>query len=159
MSPRIRWVIAVVVAAAVFAVVVWLDAILVKNAQPLPPPSPNPDPFMIIRNPGGVLLLAFGSVVVGGAAIVYAAVAWWSRSLTASLIFFVGGVAELLVAPALYVYQGDWPYYLNLTLTWWIGTTTGPLNAAQIMGGALVVAGAIGFYRWAFTRQLALKDA
>ncbi len=82
-----------------------------------------------------------------------------ARSLTASLIFFVGGVAELLVAPALYTYPGDWPYYLNLTLTWWTGTTTGPLNAAQIMGGALVVAGVIGFYRWAFTRQLALKDA
>ncbi len=153
MSPRVRWVIAVVVAAAVFAVVVWLDAIVVKNAQP-----PPPDAFHI-RNEGGVLLLAFGSVVVGGAAIVYATLARWSRSLTASLIFFVGGVAELLVAPALYMYPGDWPYYLNLTLTWWTGTTTGPLKAAQIMGGALVVAGAIGFYRWALTRRLALKDA
>ncbi|HUP82768.1 MAG TPA: hypothetical protein VM284_01095 [Candidatus Limnocylindria bacterium] len=150
---------AVVVAAAVFAVVVWLDAIVVKNAQPPPPPSPDPDPFMIIRNPGGVLLLAFGSVVVGGAAIVYAALAWWSRSLTASLIFFVGGVAEHLVAPALYIYPLNWPYYLNLTLTWWLERTTGPLNAAHILGGALVVSGALGLYRWAFTRQLALKDA
>ena len=83
MSPRIRWVTAVLVAAAVFAVVVWLDAIVVKNAQP-----PPPDNFHV-RNEGGVLLLAFGSVVVGGAAIAYASLAWWSRSLTASVIFFV----------------------------------------------------------------------
>ena len=153
MSPRIRWVIAVVVAAAVFAVVVWLDAIVVKNAQP-PPPDAS-----IIRNPGGVWLLAFGSVVVGGASIAYASLAWWSRSLTASVIFFVGGAAELLVAPTLYMYPGDWPYYLNLSLTWWLDTTSGPVHAAQILGGALVVSGALGLYRWAFTRQLALKDA
>jgi hypothetical protein len=153
MSPRVRWLIAFAVAAVVFAVVVWLDAIVVKNAQP-PPPDP-----MIIPNPGGVLLLAFGSVVAAGAAILYAGLAWWSRSLTASVIFFVAGLAELLPAPALYMYPGDWPYYLNLTLTWWLDTTSGPVRAAQILGGALVVAGAIGFYRWAFTRQLALKDA
>ena len=153
MSPRIRWLIAVAIAMIVFAFVVWLDAIIVKNAQPPPPDN------AIIPNPGGVLLLAFGSVVVGGAAILYATLAWWSRSLTASVIFFVGGVAELLVAPALYMYPGDWIYYLNLTLTWWLERTTGPLNAAQILGGALVVSGAMGLYRWAFTRQLALKDA
>jgi hypothetical protein len=153
MSPRLRWVVAVAIAAIGFAVVVWFDAIVVKNAQP-PPPDP-----MIIPNPGGVLLLAFGSVAVAGAAILYAGLAWWSRSLTASLIFFVGGVAQLLPAPALYMYPGDWPYYLNMTLDWWLERTTGPLDAAQILGGALVVAGAIGLYRWAFTRQLALKDA
>lgn len=155
MSPRIRWVIAVLVAAAVFAVVVWLDAVVIKNAQP----KPEEVGAFYIRNEGPVLLLAFGSIVIGGAAIAYATLAWWSRSLTASLIFFVGGVAELLVAPALYIYPFDWPYYLNLTLTWWLERTTGPLNAAQILGGALVVSGAIGLYRWAFTRQLALKDA
>ena len=138
MSPRLRWVVAALIAAAVFAVLVWLDTNL---------------------NPGEAWLHAFGSVAVGGAAILYAGLAWWSRSLTASVIFFVGGAAELLVSPALLTFPGDWPYYLNMTLTWWTDTTTGPVNAAQVLGGALVVAGVIGLYRWAFTRQLALKDA
>jgi len=155
MSPRVRWVIAVFAAAVVFGLLVWLDAIVVNNAQP----RPEEVGAFYIRNPGGVQLLALGSVAVAAAAILYAGLAWWSRSLTASLIFVVGGAAELLVAPTLYMYPGDWAYYLNLTLTWWLSTTAGPLNAAQILGGALVVAGAIGIYRWAFTRQLALKDA
>jgi hypothetical protein len=56
------------------------------------------------------------------------------------------------------MFPGDWPYYLNLTLSWWTGLTTGPINAAQILGGALIVAGFIGLYSWATTRRLAVVD-
>jgi hypothetical protein len=141
MSPRVRWVIAVAAAAVVFALIVWFDAVVVKN-----------------DTPGGVWLYAVGSIAVAGAAILYAGLAWWSRSLTAGLIFIVGGAAELLVAPILYMFPGDWPYYLNLTLSWWTGLTAGPINAAPILGGALVVAGVIGLYSWATTRRLAVVD-
>ena len=154
MSPRLRWVVAVAIAAGVFAVVVWLDAVVIKNGPATTPPEAGQ-----IYNSGGVWLHAVGSVVIAGAAIAFATLAWWSRSLTASVIFFVAGAAELFVAPTLLTFPGDWPYYLNMTLRWWLDTTTGPLNAEQILGGALVVSGAIGLYRWAFTRQLALKDA
>lgn len=153
MSPRIRWVIAVAVAAVVFTFVVWLDAIVIKNGPATTPPDAGE-----IYNPGGVWLRAFGSVTVAGAAILLAGLAWWSRSLTASLIFIVGGAAELLVAPTLYAFPGDWPYYLNLTLSWWTGLTAGPINAAQILGGALVVAGFVGLYSWATTRRVAVVD-
>ena len=151
MSPRVRWVIAVLVAAITFGVLVWFDAEPMKHAQQ--------DAAAFFHLANFMWLYAAAVIVVAGAAVLFAGLTWWSRSLMGSVIFFVGGAAQLLVMPLVFTFTGDWPLGLNLALSWWIQTTSGPLNAAQILGGALVIAGAIGFYRWAFTRQLALKDA
>jgi hypothetical protein len=151
LSPRVRWLIAVFFAAVVFGVLVWFDANMLKNAQQ--------EAAAFFRLANYMWVQAGATVVVAGAVILYAGLAWWARSLVCSIIFFVGGLAELLVLPTVFTFTGDWPLGINLALTWWVTTTSGPLNAAQLLGGALVLAGAIGFYRWAFTRQLALRDA
>ncbi|MEA2675891.1 MAG: hypothetical protein QOJ81_32 [Chloroflexota bacterium] len=150
MSPRTRGVGAVLVAALVFAILTWLDAAVLARGRAEALATFNIGSF--------VWLGTFGTVAIAAAAILFGGLAWWSRSLLASAAFLIGGAAETLVLPVVYSFTGDWPLGLNQALIWWLTTTTGPLNAANVLGAALVVAGVIGLYRWAFTRRLAVVD-
>ena len=149
MSPRVRGLAATAVAAVVFIALTWFDSSVLASGQ---------DEAQATFNVGYVWLSALGTLAIATATIAFAGLAWWSRSFLASLVFLVTGAAGLLVSPVLSTFPGDWPYYLNMTLTWWLNTTSGPLHAASILDAALVVAGLIGFYRWAFTRRLAVVD-
>ncbi len=150
MSPRARGLVAIGIAAVVFVVLTWFDTTVVKQAQ-----TDSAASFTA----GNVMwLIAAGLIAVAGGAILYAGLAWWSRSFLASLVFLVAGGAGILVSPLLFTFPGDWPYYLNLTLVWWLDTATGPVHAAAMLDAALVVSGVVGFYRWATTRRLALTD-
>ena len=148
MSPRTRGLAAIAIAAIVFFALVWLDAAVLAGRR-----DPTVETYA-----GYAWLIALGFLATAAATILLAGLAWWSRSFIASLVFLVAGAAGLLVSPVLFTFPGDWPYYLNLTLDWWLKTTSGPLHAAAFLDAALTVAGVIGFYRWAFTRRLAVVD-
>jgi hypothetical protein len=149
-SSRARGLVAIVIAAIVFGVLVWFDADPLKHAQQ--------EAAAFFRLQNFMWLNAVSLVVVVGAAIAYGGLAWWSRSFAAGLVFLLGGIAELLVAPIVFTFTGDWPLGLNIALSWWVTTTSGPLNAAGILAAGLVIAGPIGLYRWAVTRRLAVVD-
>lgn len=150
MSPRLRSVIAVLIAAVVFFALTWLDAAVMARGR---------DEALATFNMGSYMwLAAIGALAIAAAAILFAGLAWWSRSLVASVVFIVGGAAEMLVQPVVFTFPGEWLLGLNYALSWWITSTSGPLSAATTLGAALVVAGFIGVYRWAFTRRLAVVD-
>ena len=150
MSPRARGLTAIVVGALLFAVLVWFDADPLKHAQQ--------EAAAFFRLTNYMWLYAFSLPVVVGGVILYSGLAWWSRSLAASLVFLLGGAAELTVLPVVFTFTGDWPLGLNQAMSWWVITTSGPLNAAGILGAGLFIAGFVGLYRWAVTRRLAVVD-
>lgn len=150
MSPRTRGIVAVGIATVVFFALTWLDAAVMARGR---------GNAMATFNMGSYMwLAALGALAIAAAAILFAGLAWWSRSLVASVVFVVAGALEMLVQPVVFTFTGEWFLGLNYALTWWVTTTSGPLNAAATLGAALVVAGVIGLYRWAFTRRLAVVD-
>jgi hypothetical protein len=150
MSPRARWMVAVVIAGVVFFALTWLDAAVLAGERERAAATFNMGSYM--------WLWALGTLAVMAAAVLFTGLAWWSRSLAGSVIFLMGGAAAMLVAPVVFTFTGDWPLGLNLALSWWVITTGGPPSAATLLGAALVIAGFIGIYRWATTRRLALTD-
>ena len=151
MSPRTRGLAVIAIAAVVFAALVWADAAVLARGRDQALATFNMSSF--------IWLLTAANLVVVAAAILFAGLAWWSRSLLASIVFLLGGAAQTLVVAAVFTFTGDWPLGLNLALSWWITTSAGPANAATILGAGLIIAGLIGFYRWAFTRRLTVTDA
>jgi hypothetical protein len=149
MSPRVRGLMAIAIAAIMFLALTWFDAVVLASGQA---------EAQATFNVGYVWLSALGALAIAAAVILFATLAWWSRSFVASLVFLAAGGVGILVSPVLFTFPGDWPYYLNMTLSWWLSTTSGPLHAAALLDAALLVAGLIGFYRWAFTRRLAVVD-
>jgi hypothetical protein len=149
MSPRTRSVVAVLVAAVVFAVLTWFDTTVVKQSEA--------DASATFTLGSMLWLYTLGSLAVAAATILFAGLAWWSRSLVAGAVFLLGGAAEVLIQLVPFT-GGPWPLNLHLALLWWANLTNGPLRAAYALGAALLVAGVIGLYRWAFTRRLAVVD-
>jgi hypothetical protein len=150
MSSRTRGIVAVVVAAVVFFALAWVDAAVLARGR---------DQALATFSMGSYLwVAALGTLAVAGSAILFAGLAWWSRSFVASVVFLLAGAAEMLVQPLVFTFAGDWLLGLNIALSWWIINTDGPLNAALFLGAALIVAGLIGLYRWATTRRLAVVD-
>lgn len=150
MSPQARGLVVVAIAGVVFFALTWLDAAVMARGR---------GQAMATFNMGSYMwLAALGALAIAAAAILFAGLAWWSRSLVASAVFIVGGAAEMLVQPVAFTFTGEWILGLNYALSWWITSTSGPLNAATTLGAALVVAGLIGLYRWATTRRLAVVD-
>jgi hypothetical protein len=146
MSPRTRGIVAVAIATLVLFALIWLDVGALANARD--------QASATFRIGNYAWLGALGAVAVAAAAILFAGLAWWSRSLVASVAFVVAGAAGTLAMPLVFGVPGEWPLGLNYALSWWITTTSGPLGAAPTLAAALVVAGVIGLYRWAVTRRL-----
>ena len=150
MSPRARGLLTIGIAALVFFALTWVDAAVMARGRD--------EALATFQMSSYLWLGSVGVLAVATAAILFAGLAWWSRSLAASVVFVVAGAAQMLVQPILFTFPGDWPLGLNQALTWWLISTSGPLGAAPMLGAALVVAGIIGIYRWATTRRLAVVD-
>lgn len=146
MSGRTRWVIALGVAAVVFALVVWIDAGILQRARQEASATFTMGSFL--------WLWVLANLAVAAAAILFGGLAWWSQSLLVSLVFLLAGLAETLTLPLVFGNYGL-PDALNYNLVGWTQWTSGPTNAALIMGAALATAGVIGIYRWLTTRQVA----
>jgi hypothetical protein len=140
----------IAIAALVFFGLTWADAAVLARGR---------DEALATFNMASYIWLGtLGMIVITTAAIFLSGLAWWARSLAASVVFVLGGAAQMLVQPVVFTFTGDWILGLNQALSWWIVSTSGPLNAAMILGAALIVAGVIGLYSWATTRRLAVVD-
>jgi hypothetical protein len=139
MSPRWRWIVALVLAAAVFAAATWLDSKALIEAR-----SQAAASFEEGALPWLVALVAF-AIAAGG--ILFAGLAWWSRSALVGFVFLVTGLAEFLSQPIV-VSGTALPGWLDQPLKTWLWSTSGPMSAAFILGAALAVAGVVALYRW-----------
>jgi hypothetical protein len=135
-----------VAAAVVFGVVVWYDAGFLAPAQHEAQAS-----FSVSSV---VWLMALGTLLVAGAVILFAGLAWWAESLLASIAFLLAGLLETLLYPLVFGNYGL-PDAVQYNAVGWLQWTSGPLSTASILGAALAVAGLVGIYRWLITRQAA----
>ena len=139
MLPRWRWVIALVVATAAFAAVVWLDADVLDQARHAAAASFDEGVLQWLFPLTG-LSIAAGVLLFGG-------LAWWARSLVVSLVFLVAGLVQL-VAQSLLFGTSVLADGLTPPLLTWLLDTKGPLNAELILSAGLAIAGVIGLVSW-----------
>ena len=138
MERRYRWVVALIVAAVVFAAVVWFDAKVLHDAQK--------EAAAQFEMSGFLWLASLGAFAVAAAAIIFGGLAWWSRSLLVSAVFLIAGLAETFVQPIVFSNLG--PQAVRDLLSSWLIGTSGTLGAAMILGAALAVAGFVGLIAW-----------
>ena len=150
MSAGLRFLISVVVAAVVFGVVVWYDAGFLAQARE--------EASATFSSSSTIWLTTLGTLLIAGAAMLYAGLAWWAESLLVSIGFLLAGLLETLIQALVFGNYGL-PDAVRDNGSGWLLWTTGPLGAASILGAALAVAGVVGIYRWLITRQAAEVEA
>jgi hypothetical protein len=139
MSKTGRTLLALVGAAVVLVVMAWFDSTVMTGR--VRDAAATFDPTVMTT------ALALGSLLVAGAVLLVATLAWWARSAIVSLAYvIVGGFFVLLpwIVWTLAVQENDVPPVLPEPLAVAVSnvhlSTTGPLYAVGTVGAAMVIA-------------------